>query len=181
VAVVRRDDPAFLREVTEKVGAGIARGEVTADVGHALIGGYAAWLYAAELDVALSIGTPLSDTKPSAIYATAIQSPDEYARFTEALARVGMVAPWRCGDCAVLPGERHEEGCDVARCVGCGQQALQCDRHLDRPMQTWTGRWPGSEEIEEGLARDLNHLAACGLGPEPILLWDRDLERWRKP
>lgn len=166
--------------VTERVGDAILAGAVEADLGHAVIGGVAAWEVAADADLALALGNRPT-TPPSGLYATAIQSPDEYARFTEVLEGVGLHAPWRCPDCGVMPGERHREGCDVARCVGCGQQALQCDRHLDRPMQTWTGRWPGSEEIEEGLAKDLNHLAMCGLGPEPILLWDTERERWVKP
>lgn len=47
------------------------------------------------------------------------------------------------------PGQEHQEGCDVARCVGCGQQTLQCSKHLDTPMQTWTGIWPGVVECQE--------------------------------
>lgn len=54
-----------------------------------------------------------------------------------------------CPDCAVKPGAQHQDGCDVALCVGCGQQALQCGAHLDTPMQTWTGVWPGEVECRE--------------------------------
>lgn len=31
-----------------------------------------------------------------------------------------------CPDCAVNVGERHERGCDVARCTKCGWQELGC-------------------------------------------------------
>lgn len=62
-----------------------------------------------------------------------------------------------CPDCGVDPGERHMESCDVARCVICGEQELQCyadDEHglADPdlpPMQTWTGLWPGVAECRE--------------------------------
>lgn len=54
-----------------------------------------------------------------------------------------------CGDCAVVPGQRHLDGCSVARCKACGVQALQCDRHSDQPVTTWTGEWPGEVECRE--------------------------------
>ena len=54
-----------------------------------------------------------------------------------------------CPDCAGRYGARHKEGCDVALCVGCGLQQLQCGEHLDTPMQTWTGVWPGEAECRE--------------------------------
>jgi len=55
-----------------------------------------------------------------------------------------------CPDCGVRPGTRHQEGCDVARCVVCGEQQLQCDPAANHgltgdatpPMQIWTGSWP---------------------------------------
>jgi hypothetical protein len=62
-----------------------------------------------------------------------------------------------CPDCAVAPGERHDGGCDVARCLATGQQRLQCDGrdegypHADHDCGTdvWTGEWPGDVECRE--------------------------------
>jgi hypothetical protein len=62
-----------------------------------------------------------------------------------------------CPDCGVAPGQRHQEGCDVAHCVICGQQQLQCNPRREHglrkadwpPMQTWTGEWPGEAECRE--------------------------------
>jgi hypothetical protein len=54
-----------------------------------------------------------------------------------------------CHDCNAKPGEQHKEGCDVARCTVCGVQAIQCYEHLDAPMDTWDGLWPGTKECYE--------------------------------
>lgn len=62
-----------------------------------------------------------------------------------------------CPDCGVTPGQQHHEGCDVARCVVCGMQQLQCNPRREHglaganlpPMQTWTGQWPGDAECRE--------------------------------
>lgn len=35
--------------------------------------------------------------------------------------------PLSCGDCGVMPGTAHEPGCDVARCMWTGVQAIQCE------------------------------------------------------
>lgn len=67
------------------------------------------------------------------------------------------VSSRQCHDCGVMPGERHDEGCDVALCVVCGLQQLQCDPEAEHgltgpdlpPMQTWTGEWPGEAECRE--------------------------------
>lgn len=164
---------------TVAVGTAITAGKITPDVGYGAIGAVAAWVFATEHDVQWSIGVR-TDHQPSELYRLA-GDPDEIRVYDDAMTSVGMVPPWRCPDCAARIGDRHVDGCDVARCTDCGRQALMCDEHYGCPMQTWTGRWPGSVEIEAGLAKDLNHLALCGFGPEPILLWDRDLEQWRKP
>lgn len=55
----------------------------------------------------------------------------------------------KCRDCAVRPGERHEYGCDVARCSVCGWQHLSCYAHEDAPMALWSGRWAGEAVAEE--------------------------------
>lgn len=56
----------------------------------------------------------------------------------------------KCGDCAVLPGYPHSEGCDVARCPICGTQRLQCyDHEESRRPSIWTGVWPGELECAE--------------------------------
>ena len=65
-----------------------------------------------------------------------------------------------CHDCGVDAGEMHESGCDVARCTVCGIQALQCDEHLEAPMEVWTGIWPGIKECYE------QKLIAYGSGGE---------------
>jgi hypothetical protein len=53
-----------------------------------------------------------------------------------------------CHDCGVAPGERHLEGCDVARCTSCGGQRLGCDCKDGQP-DVWTGVWPGIKECYE--------------------------------
>lgn len=63
-----------------------------------------------------------------------------------------------CPDCAAEIGERHDDGCDVARCLATGGQRLQCDpdeqdhgHNVDGFMwscapDVWTGEWPGEED-----------------------------------
>lgn len=105
-----------------------------------------------------------------------------------------------CPDCAVPPGEPHQDGCDVAQCLWTGRQRLMCPRAgtIEEVHQltdgtgfvphncgrdVWTGRWPGEAECEEfgfaltaGLPSgrfvpDLNRLfAECQ--------WDRTQARW---
>lgn len=54
----------------------------------------------------------------------------------------------KCHDCAVKPGQKHSEGCDVARCHSCGGQRLSCD--CENPGEdVWTGIWPGIKECYE--------------------------------
>lgn len=80
--------------------------------------------------------------------------------------------PDACPDCGVSPGEPHEDGCDVARCLFTGRQRLMCDGneglphvmqdvpHIDQPIpggyvpvdcgrDIWTGLWPGEAECRE--------------------------------
>lgn len=34
--------------------------------------------------------------------------------------------PFKCGDCGVLEGELHKDGCDMERCPLCGRQLITC-------------------------------------------------------
>lgn len=67
-----------------------------------------------------------------------------------------------CGDCRVQPGERHDQGCDVARCISTGEQWIQCpgETHQYHGREygehagiclpdIWTGVWPGEMEAIE--------------------------------
>jgi len=50
-----------------------------------------------------------------------------------------------CPDCAVKIGTEHVAGCDVARCLRCGGQALSCNCKT-AANDIWTGMWPGIQE-----------------------------------
>lgn len=62
-----------------------------------------------------------------------------------------------CPDCAVAPGQAHDDDCDVARCLATGGQRLQCDgrdevypyAEHDCGQNVWTGEWPGDAECRE--------------------------------
>lgn len=77
-----------------------------------------------------------------------------------------------CHDCGVKPGDKHDEGCDVARCTSCGGQRLGCDCE-DGVGETdvWTGLWPGVKECYE---QKLICFDACN----GINKWCFDLNRW---
>ena len=52
-----------------------------------------------------------------------------------------------CHDCGAKPGELHEKGCDVERCLECGGQRISCDCTVEHyPRIPWTGEWPGVAE-----------------------------------
>jgi hypothetical protein len=82
-----------------------------------------------------------------------------------------------CPDCSVKSNTVHMIGCDVARCMCCGGQALSCDcKDTEKKWSgKWSGLWPGIKECYEqkliiwsdpnriggtGWAFDLNELAA---------------------
>jgi hypothetical protein len=54
-----------------------------------------------------------------------------------------------CGGCGVKPGEDHDGGCDVARCLVTGGQRISCGARHDCGNQAWAGEWPGVAECEE--------------------------------
>lgn len=53
-----------------------------------------------------------------------------------------------CPDCYVLPGQKHDPSCDVARCSGCKAQRLSCGCE-DGDGGVWEGEWPGVIECRE--------------------------------
>lgn len=169
---------ATLEQVTEAVGNAIARGEVEPDLGHGAIGAYAAWTFADEKSLAVSLGGPPPEGGLDPYYANAGDA-EELAAYGDLLIRVQIAPPWLCPDCGVPVGARHVDGCDVGRCPACGWQALMCDDHPESGTQVWTGRWPGSVEVERGLAKDLNDLALQGV--TGALVWDPDTQLWRRP
>lgn len=57
-------------------------------------------------------------------------------------------SPRSCGDCGAMPGEVHQDGCDVARCLTAGIQRLQCCEDHDCGTETWSGAWPGEADCE---------------------------------
>lgn len=60
-----------------------------------------------------------------------------------------------CHDCDAAPGEAHEDMCDVARCLHCGEQRLMHALTGEGcgwkrwGQDVWTGEWPGSAECRE--------------------------------
>lgn len=70
-----------------------------------------------------------------------------------------------CPDCAVRPGDLHQDGCDVARCPTTGKQRLTCDQGDDRCRSwcrtRWTGRLPepatadGADPADDAAAHQL--------------------------
>lgn len=50
-----------------------------------------------------------------------------------------------CPDCGVKPGKKHDENCDVARCLNTKGQRLSCNCG-ECGYDVWTGLWPGIQE-----------------------------------
>ena len=109
-----------------------------------------------------------------------------------------------CHDCGALPGEAHEDGCDVARCLWTGMQRLSCSEFgwTDPPegepgpahdcgQDVWTGTWPGEADcIRLGWYSKFTPSGWVQCGPDdpeagPNLnrlaidaRWDRETHRW---
>jgi hypothetical protein len=79
--------------------------------------------------------------------------------------------PKSCHDCGAKPGERHEEGCDVARCTSCGSQRLVCSCEDGEP-EIWTGLWLGVKECYE------QKLICFDEGFNSNWHWCFDLNKW---
>lgn len=71
-----------------------------------------------------------------------------------------------CGDCGVIPGEKHLDGCDIAECLVCRGQRLQCSCE-NGSGDIWTGLWPGTIECYE------YGLTCRWKGPEPVKGWGK--------
>lgn len=91
----------------------------------------------------------------------------------------------RCPDCQVLPGQAHEQGCDVEHCSVCGGQRLMCGVFggdgcpgHNPALMVWTGEWPGKLACREfgWWVLDTDH----GLIPVPVDTPGarEDLNRW---
>lgn len=115
--------------------------------------------------------------------------------------------PEPCRQCRVEPGEAHEDGCGVARCMLTGQQRIQhdCADHCDTcncvpcPPDIWTGEWPGVAECSEfgwwsyfgpdhgegpGWKRCTDDHPGAGPDLNRLVIearWDADAKRWVKP
>ncbi len=108
-----------------------------------------------------------------------------------------------CPACDVTVGERHQDGCGIARCGLHGWQWIACpeccgdyddddddDEPVERPAeahpQVWTGTYPGVLECqqmgfwttrEDGKeTEDLNKLASYAF--QGLVKWDRKKEQW---
>lgn len=98
-----------------------------------------------------------------------------------------------CPRCGVEPGRKHDNGCDIERCKGCGWQAMSCDCDPYIEHTTWTGRWPGHLECEEyGVFTSAADRARIGWGPHDLntlaamhgrgeLVWCSERERLVRP
>jgi hypothetical protein len=66
-----------------------------------------------------------------------------------------MSAARSCGACGARAGTRHWEGCEIARCIVCGERDCEpAEEHgltgaETPPMQTWTGLHPDEQELYE--------------------------------
>jgi len=75
-------------------------------------------------------------------------TPDEIEVICERLWKEAQEEADTCPDCGVKGGSKHQYGCDIARCVNCGGQAIYCD--CNKPEEDiWSGIYPGYKECYE--------------------------------
>lgn len=72
-------------------------------------------------------------------------SQDEVNAICERLWKEALEQVGTCPDCGVGGNSKHLDGCDTARCVNCGGQALSCDCGDTKP-DIWSGIYPGYSE-----------------------------------
>lgn len=111
---------------------------------------------------------------------------EEETSLTEAVRMPVELPQESCPDCGVGIGERHDGGCDVARCWHTGGQRVSCPcvAYGECGEDEWSGFWPGVPECQEHgwvtvdektryVIWDLNRLMTeCR--------WDRGERRWVK-
>lgn len=106
----------------------------------------------------------------------------------------------KCPDCQVAPGDRHQDGCDVARCAFNGRQYISCfdieklddgtydfkepTDHSCSP-DTWTGEWPGVKVCRENnWYTDVVGLNGTTIHMEDLnsvsqrAVWNTEIEDW---
>lgn len=96
--------------------------------------------------------------------------------------------PLTCFDCAVWPGQPHQDGCDVAPCTACGQQRIGCEHRGSKTGwgAVWTGNWPGVQEcLEYGVVKadgqaDLNRFSAFKCAESEKLFIEAGCYYWSK-
>jgi len=88
-----------------------------------------------------------------------------------------------CPGCDVLPGQRHQPDCDVARCHQTGLQRLGCTRPHDHGDDPWTGTYPGEQEC-----RAYGWMLPAPFDDHPDLnrlysdaVWNPHTGRWTQP
>lgn len=70
-----------------------------------------------------------------------------------------------CGDCGVIEGQIHVDGCDMERCAFCGHQRISCDcstRHFYPKMVDLFTLWGQDEQARVN-----------GCAPSALPRWER--------
>ena len=93
-----------------------------------------------------------------------------------------------CAECAVAPGQAHEEDCDHASCPECGEQLLLHDEHRQTRPALWSGIDPREQmarelgwwtvRAEAGLVEDFDSVTEARV--RGYVEWDPVQQRYRK-